>query len=103
MTLKSMGFNDVAIVTVERNHYRILATWMKVWSWIEWKKLICWIIIVMSNNTPETMVRQQRYREENKEKIKEISKPYPESEDNQKFLQRMNRDQYRGFCEERKK
>ena len=56
----------------------------------------------MSNNTPETMVRQQRYREENKEKIKEISKPYPESEDNQKFLQRMNRDQYRGFCEERK-
>ena len=57
----------------------------------------------MSNNTPETMVRQQRYREENKEKIEEISKPYPEPEDNQKILQRMNRHQYRGFCEERKK
>ena len=57
----------------------------------------------MSNNTPETMVRQQRYREENKEKIKEISKPYPDPGDSQEILQRMNRDRYRRLCEKRKK
>ena len=49
------------------------------------------------------MVRQQRYREENKEKIKEMSKPYPDPGDSQEILQRMNRDRYRRLCEERKK
>ena len=38
---------------------------------------------------PETMNRQQRYREENTEKIREISKQY--YQDNKKRLQKKDR------------
>ena len=52
---------------------------------------------MISNNTPETMTRQQRYHEKDREKRIEGGKRY--YEENKKRIQNMARDQYRGLSE----
>ena len=103
MTLKSMSFHNVAIALVGRNYCRIhfcgmvkneAVNRMKNGDLSEKKRPAMisknkYLLIETSNITPETMNRQQRCREENTEKIREISKQY--YQDNKKRLQKTDR------------
>ena len=70
MTQKSTSFDDVAVVTLRGNGYRMNSWFMTKKEAVDKMKNADLILfnVVMSNNTPETITKQQRYRQKCVEK-----------------------------------